>query len=64
MMWCIIIKYQNVVVSKQKQPGRKKGMAKQIINKSYRTGGQATVNRLKFMWECSILNVHVKKYSR
>ena len=49
MMWCIIIKYQNVVVSKQKQPGRKKGMAKQIVNKSYRTGGQATVNRLKFM---------------
>ena len=50
MMWCIIIKYQNVVVSKQKQPGRKKDiMAKQIVNKSYRTGGQATVNWLKFM---------------
>ena len=33
MMWCIIIKYQNVV-SKQKQPGCKKGMAKQIVNNS------------------------------
>ena len=62
MMWCIIIKCQNVVISKQKQPGRKKGMAKLT---TARTDGQATVNRLKFIYVKNVqfLNVRVKKYS-